>query len=391
MALLNRIYPNAHAHCRWANGKTGVITDLRGCGVYRFYEYEEYEEGSGDKVCWRLKRSHPVEKDNPIVAFGITSFWLTHRSNPMLEDIPGISKPKTFESIKEMFDAYTKEQFKQFQHEHKDNPNSWKWDWDYEYYAKVAVAREWSNRMCSEDIYEYLPEEDQNDLRSVVDNYIEYLTQVRQKKGYVVSDELKILRTINEKNVCMVEREVDDDVENIARRLMEEGMLGADAETNQYVMLDKGRERLAQLEDQLKRKMKKKQSRASIDTGILSAQHAMQAEALLRSVEKYAASKIRFSYEWFAVWRMMNDFGLLVKTDFTSFAKTMNSWFPDVAKPCTADSLGDYASYLGGVRFAEWDEDEFLKRKSAKQSLGGFRRLRGLCETLDEHLLDYCR
>jgi hypothetical protein len=49
--------------------------------------------------------------------------------------------------------------------------------------------------------------------------------------------------------------------------------------------------------------------------------------------------------------------------------------------------MGDYFNpYLGTTAFAQWNEEEFKKSKTSKQSISGYRRLYNDCETIKEAL-----
>jgi hypothetical protein len=100
--------------------------------------------------------------------------------------------------------------------------------------------------------------------------------------------------------------------------------------------------------------------------------------------------EIKFGYEWLAPWRMLYDLSLLEDTTLTAFAEQMNKWYPDAKKPCSADSMGDYSNpYLGSTSFVLWDENEFKKRKTSKQSINGYRLLYNDCEAIKEALKSF--
>ena len=100
--------------------------------------------------------------------------------------------------------------------------------------------------------------------------------------------------------------------------------------------------------------------------------------------------EIKFGYEWLAPWRMLYDLSLLEDTTLTAFAEQMNKWYPDAKKPCSADSMGDYSNpYLGSTAFVLWDENEFKKRKTSKQSINGYRLLYNDCEAIKEALKSF--
>jgi hypothetical protein len=100
--------------------------------------------------------------------------------------------------------------------------------------------------------------------------------------------------------------------------------------------------------------------------------------------------EIKFGYEWLAPWRMLYDLSLLEDTTLTAFAEQMNKWYPHAKKPCSADSMGDYCNpYLGSTAFVLWDENEFKKHKTSKQSINGYRKLYNDCEAIKEALKSF--
>lgn len=108
-------------------------------------------------------------------------------------------------------------------------------------------------------------------------------------------------------------------------------------------------------------------------------------QALHKMLGKSFVDEIKFGYEWLAPWRMLYDLSLLEDTTLTAFAEQMNKWYPDAKKPCSADSMGDYSNpYLGSTAFVLWDENEFKKRKTSKQSINGYRLLYNDCEAIKE-------
>ena len=113
-------------------------------------------------------------------------------------------------------------------------------------------------------------------------------------------------------------------------------------------------------------------------------------QALHKLIGESFVDEIKFSYEWLAPWRMLYDLSLLEDTTLTAFAEQMNKWYPDAKKPCNADSMGDYFNpYLGSTAFVLWDENEFKKRKTSKQSINGYRLLYNDCEAIKEALKSF--
>ena len=113
-------------------------------------------------------------------------------------------------------------------------------------------------------------------------------------------------------------------------------------------------------------------------------------QALHKMLGESFVDEIKFGYEWLAPWRILDDLSLLEDTTLTAFAEQMNKWYPDAKKPCNADSMGDYFnSYLGSTAFVLWDENEFKKRKTSKQSINGYRLLYNDCEAIKEALKSF--
>lgn len=113
-------------------------------------------------------------------------------------------------------------------------------------------------------------------------------------------------------------------------------------------------------------------------------------QALHKMLGESFVDEIKFGYEWLAPWRMLYDLSLLEDTTLTAFAEQMNKWYPDAKKPCSADSMGDYSNpYLGSTAFVLWDENEFKKRKTSKQSTNGYRLLYNDCEAIKEALKSF--
>ena len=113
-------------------------------------------------------------------------------------------------------------------------------------------------------------------------------------------------------------------------------------------------------------------------------------QALHKLLGESFVDEIKFGYEWLAPWRMLYDLSLLEDTTLTAFAEQMNNWYPHTKKPCSADSMGDYSNpYLGSTAFVLWDENEFKKHKTSKQSINGYRLLYNDCEAIKEALKSF--
>ena len=113
-------------------------------------------------------------------------------------------------------------------------------------------------------------------------------------------------------------------------------------------------------------------------------------QALHKLIGELFVNEIKYNYEWLAPWRMLYDLSFLEDTTLTAFAEQMNKWYPNAKKPCNADSMGDYFNpYLGSTAFVLWDENEFKKRKTSKQSINGYRLLYNDCEAIKEALKSF--
>ncbi len=92
-------------------------------------------------------------------------------------------------------------------------------------------------------------------------------------------------------------------------------------------------------------------------------------------------------YSWFALWRFLNDKGMLKDEKISSFCTQMNEWFfdpnaPDAKKP-QEENVWSYNGYLSDNSYQQWDKEEFNKKKRNKnQTLEGFEHLRDICFNL---------
>lgn len=254
ICLLDKIAQSSHTFyfCKdWANGKYGAITDIDGNCIYRFYEAVDDEQG-------RARLLYEKDVNAPIVIEGIVAFWIKYRkSADRLSNI--FSKPDQMElGIKEQFDIYTEDRFKQFKRSNKDNPCTWNWDWEYEFYVKYIIPNEIRLNKQSEFLFDYITEADKRIVRSVMDNYIEYLKYQRLKLGYEVNDKLKVLRAIALNDDFLLEDMEDYEI-SVALDALEEGgyvkVAWVEGHRPEAIrLLDKGRVYLKQLETEVKSK-----------------------------------------------------------------------------------------------------------------------------------------
>ena len=101
------------------------------------------------------------------------------------------------------------------------------------------------------------------------------------------------------------------------------------------------------------------------------------------------ARYVEAKYEWFALWRVLKDKGLLKRDQqkMTDFVKQMHEWYPSDSFNGVEEAINLYKSgYLGITPFKRWDDDRFRKYKKARQSMNGYYRLFRLCSDLMDDL-----
>lgn len=97
--------------------------------------------------------------------------------------------------------------------------------------------------------------------------------------------------------------------------------------------------------------------------------------------------RIRYAYEWFALWKVSCELRLLENTTLTAFARQMFLWYPDAPKMCRADSIGDYSGgYLGQTPSPLWDEQAYINNIKGNQSRAAYKRISLWMEELREML-----
>ena len=222
----------------WKNGKIGAITDCKGNYIYRFIEAKRNNNGE-------LVALHEKDEENPIVMVGIVSYWIKHRKSKSRLTTLFITNPQSPKSIREQFDSYTDLRYNQFKEQHADDPATWKYDWDYEFFCKYIVPHEMSLNKETEALYEFISDTDMKLVRSVMDNYIEYLKTRRTELGYHVSPELLVLRSIDSLNEFALEDLENFEISTIVDTLESEGYVKAawveGHRLESIRLLDKGR------------------------------------------------------------------------------------------------------------------------------------------------------
>jgi hypothetical protein len=232
----------------WRNGKKGGFVQKQ--GIYRFHEKVRNKGGNLDDV-------YDKEEDNPIVAIGIVAYWLifNSRKDDVIKRLTNyrVEIPK---DIKEQFENYTKVRFEQFKNDHRDDPFTWDWDWEYVFYTKYIIPHEIELNKMSEALFDYISDSDIALVRAVMNNYIKYLKKCRTEKGYRVSPELLVLRSIDTLNEFALEDLEDYEINTILDRLESEGYVKVawvEGHSSEGVrLLDKGRTYLKQLEENVR-------------------------------------------------------------------------------------------------------------------------------------------
>ena len=105
-----------------------------------------------------------------------------------------------------------------------------------------------------------------------------------------------------------------------------------------------------------------------------------------KAIEVKLVNDIKYQYEWYAAYRILDDLKLLEELKLTSFAEQMKKWYPDAKVPCDAEAFGDYATGHTGMNFSRWDEEKFMAEKKKNQTKKGFRKLWNLCHDLKDAL-----
>lgn len=169
--LLNLISKNSNDTIitdKWTNGQIGEIVELQNNNIFYFVHYKS--------VKGELRNFYKNEEEKlnkcPIVAIGIVGYWIKYRSQM---------------SIKDMFDNYYIQSFKQFERCHREDPKliGKKIDWIFLQYAHLREERKYIN--TSSKIFSYLTEEDKNKIIAVTKEY----------KNFVLNKYIKVLLNNN--------------------------------------------------------------------------------------------------------------------------------------------------------------------------------------------------
>ena len=138
----------------WLTGQIGMIVDLNGDYVFRFIEYNN-DNG-------QLTKIHATEESMlscPIVACGIVGYWLHERDT---------------KGIKVLFEAYFNLRLNEYKKAHENDADAWKRDLEHEFVCNYHIYDEKVLIKASESLFAYVTESDQEDIKSIMDNYLAF-------------------------------------------------------------------------------------------------------------------------------------------------------------------------------------------------------------------------
>lgn len=362
----------------WCNGKEGAITDIKGNGVYRFIEMTRNEHGS-------LVHIHENKEDNPVVIVGFVAYWMKHRNNTnQILKLFGKTN-RTHKKIIEMFESYTAIRYSQFEQKHRDDPCTWKWDWDYEFYAKYIIPNEMEWNKQSEALFDYITDEDKRLVRAVMDNYIEYLKEIRSEKGYKFIAELQILRFIDKENTNILENLEVDEMVAIINDLSENGYIKVAWVEGHGVddikLLPKGRVYMKQLEEE-ERGITTKQNSinpphhsavATSNAGFIPGEDRepkilighLKSDAVVDAIRKLKSSKIRDTRFWYVIYRVLKHIGWLEVTTQTKFIDWVDYHFK---WEWEKRNFKDVPSELKHIDPSEWKDVTIVSKNTKKEN-----------------------
>lgn len=147
---------------RWKNGKVGKIVDILGDGNYRFVDYfidvnSEFRE---------RYRSIEEELLCPVIATGIIGYWLNNKDS---------------QGIKKMFEGYFNLKCNYYVKQHEGDDDAWERDLKKEFTLRKHIPSEKDDIKISENIFEYLTDDDNKKVKRVAENYLKYARAKRKK------------------------------------------------------------------------------------------------------------------------------------------------------------------------------------------------------------------
>lgn len=114
--------------------------------------------------------------------------------------------------------------------------------------------------------------------------------------------------------------------------------------------------------------------------------HELDFQKLWIWVNRHFMKRLSNKYEWFALWRVLKDKGLIRNRMVSTrdFVRQMKAWFKDQDSECMCSdyNVNLYRSgYLGMTEYRDWCQETFEEQleKKTKQRLDGYLRLSELC------------
>ena len=186
--------------CPWENGEVGSMIDIYDSDTLRFIDFE-HDPNSEDPFAG-LQRRHLTEdemKQCPIVAEGIIVFWIK------------CCEAHAFQyDAAQLFDDYYEKCFQDYERWKQRSFDYWKHKESLPLaFAKKHLADEMRRIANSKALSEFLPANDNEQIRQLTENYIEY-----------VKDKVNQLQ-LNHKRVGRIELNIFTDDHNV-KRIVEE-------------------------------------------------------------------------------------------------------------------------------------------------------------------------
>lgn len=162
----------------WKNGEYGYIYDIHGNGELRFIGHDWNEE----RQAWICRVIGGFEECVPVIASGIIGYYISQYASGNRDSIT-------------IFETYTKKCEEDYITRHREDIDAWKRDLRKSFYTEACIEEEVLRIKESEQINEFLSDEDEAYLKDVISNYLEYLASKRA--------ELKTDITIHD---CLVDK-----------------------------------------------------------------------------------------------------------------------------------------------------------------------------------------
>jgi len=155
----------------WQNGKKGALIDIENNCIFFFIEAINDED-----LNQKLKSKNRIY-ENHLIAYGIIGFWLKYKNN----------------SITTVFNDYYNMRKEQFLKAHEKDVDAWKRDLEMEFSCFYHIPKEKIYIKESEELFEYITQSDQNDIKNLTDNYLQFARLKRKEKYSNKHPENKII------------------------------------------------------------------------------------------------------------------------------------------------------------------------------------------------------